>query len=209
MIRHPINLNWLVCLFLLGIVLQPQAAYAADSKLVILGAGNESQQDTAVDKENPKSDRIAGKPIETLVLTLSDEQVQHLIEALTKSPPQAAAVKPEEKDGALVGLIKKIRNLSNTIQMRIQVLKSGARADPEDQPHLYRLLSKGENQEKSDPLKTIMSVIGLLSVSLAIQWIFRRMIATFQRRIERATSEDWKAKIGGLALRSFAEISIE
>jgi hypothetical protein len=155
MIRYLIALKWIVSLVLLGIFLQIQPALAVGSKLVILGTGNESQQDTAVDKENPIPDPIAGEPMETMVVTLSNIQVRHLIEALTEQPQQAAVVKSEEKVGGLAGLITKIRNLSNTIQMRIHLLKSGVGADPEDLPHLYHLLSKGENQEKSDPLNTI------------------------------------------------------
>jgi hypothetical protein len=78
-------------------------------------------------------------------------------------------------------------------------------ADPEDLPHLYQLLSKGEGQEKPDPFKTIISVIGLLATSLVILWIFRRYAAAFYRRIESATSADWKAKIGGLTLGSLLD----
>jgi hypothetical protein len=132
-------------------------------------------------------------------------QVRHLIDALTKESFETAAVRSEEKVGALVGLIKKIQNLSNSIQMRISVLKSGVGADSVDQPQLYYLLSKGETQEKLDPFNTILSVIGLLTASLAVLWLFRRYIATFYRRIERAIFADWKAKIGGLALRSLLD----
>jgi hypothetical protein len=60
MIRRLVAFIWIVSLFLLSILLQIQPASAAGSKIVILGTGNESQQDTAVDKENPVSDRIAG-----------------------------------------------------------------------------------------------------------------------------------------------------
>ena len=206
MIRPLFEFKGLLSLVLLSLFLQAQPALAAGSKLVILGTGNESQQDTAVDIEKPTSDRIAGEPIETLVVTLSDVQVRHLIEALTKQPQQAAAIKPEERVGGLAGLIKKIQNLSDIIQWRIYVLKSGVGADPEDLPHLYHLLGKGENQEKPDPFKTIISVIGLLTASLVILWLFRRYTAAFYRRIERATSADWKAKIGGLALRSLLDL---
>jgi small-conductance mechanosensitive channel len=128
-----------------------------------------------------------------------------LIEALTSQPQQASTAGEEEKVGGLAGLIEKIRYLSNIIQWRIDVLKSGVGADPEDLPHLYQLLSKGESQEKPDPFKTIISVIGLLGASLVILWLFKRYIAAFYRRIESATSADWKAKIGGLALESLLD----
>ncbi len=206
MIRYLIALKWIVSLVLLGIFLQIQPALAVGSKLVILGTGNESQQDTAVDKENPISDPITGEPNEPIVVTLSDVQVRHLIDALTEQPQQATAVKPEEKVGGLAGLIQRIRNLSETIQMRIHFLKSGVGTNPEDLPHLYHLLSKGENQEKPDPYNTFLSVIGLLTASLVILWLFRRYTAAFYRRVESATSVDWKSKIGGLALQSLLDL---
>jgi small-conductance mechanosensitive channel len=200
MIRHLFEFKGLLSLVLLSLFLQIQPAFAAGSKLVILGTGYESQQDTAVDKENAISDRIAGEPIETIVVTLSDEQVRHLIEALTRQPQQDAVVKPEEKTGGLAGLIKKIQNISNIIQWRIHFLKSGVGTDPENLPHLFQLLSKEENQGKPDPFKTIFSVSGLLTASLVILWLFRRYTAVYYRRIESATFADWKTKIGGLTL---------
>jgi hypothetical protein len=162
MIRCLFEFKGLFSLVFLSLFLLTQPAFAAGSKLVILGTGNETRPDTEVNKENAKSDRIAGEPTETIVVTLSNEQVRHLIEALTKQPKQGAAIKAEEKVGGLAGLIKKIRFVTDLIQWRIYDLKSGAGADPEDLPHLYHLLSKGESQEKPDPFKTIISVIGLL-----------------------------------------------
>ena len=105
MIRHLFEFKGLLSLVLLSLFLQTQPAFAAGSKLVILGTGNETRADTEVNKENAKSDRIAGEPTETIVVTLSNEQVRHLIEALTKQPKQGAAIKAEEKVGGLAGLI--------------------------------------------------------------------------------------------------------
>jgi small-conductance mechanosensitive channel len=207
MVRHLIVLKWLVCLFLLGLFLMAQPAFAVGSKLVILGTGNETQRDTGANsnKENVILDRVGGEPIETLVVTLNDLQVRHLIEALTKQPPQAAAIKSEEKVGGLAGLIKKIQNLSHIIQERIHTLKSGVGTDPENLPHLFKLISKDENQGKPDPFKTILSVSGLLTASLVILWLFRRYTTAYYRRIESATFADWKSKIGGLTLGSLLD----
>lgn len=101
MIRLLFEFKGLLSLVLLSFLLQTQPAFAAGSKLVILGTGNETQPDTKVNKENPISDRIAGEPLESIVVTLGDEQVRHLIEALTKEPQQVATVTPEEKVGPL------------------------------------------------------------------------------------------------------------
>ena len=205
MIRCRFEFKGLLSLVLLSLFIQTQPALGASPKLLILGTGNKVPREAGVTEENTTSSRVDSEPMETIVVNLSDEQVQRLIEALTRQPQQATTAGEEEKVGGLAGLIKKIRNLSNIIQWRIDVLKSGVGADPEDLPHLYQLLSKGESQEKPDPFKTIMSVIGLLGASLVILWLFKRYIAAFYRRIESATSADWKAKIGGLSLRSLLD----
>jgi small-conductance mechanosensitive channel len=192
-------------LFFLCILLQAHPVLAAGSKLVIIGTGNETQQDTG-DTQNKISNLNAGEPIETVIVSLSDVQVRHLIEVLSKQPRKIAGVKPEEKIGGLVGLIKKIQNISDMIRWRIFVLKSGVGADPEDLPHLFKLLGKGEGQGKADPSKTILSVSGLLAASLVILWLFRRFTAAFFHRIERATFADWKAKIGGLTLGALLDL---
>ena len=205
MIHYRIALKWISSLILLSIFLQIPLADASGSKLVILGTGNESRQEAAVDTENPVSGSIAGEPMETMVVTLSDKQVQQLIEALTEQSRPAAGGQSEENVDGLAGLITKIRNFSNTIQMRIDLLKSGVGADPKNLPRLYLLLSAGENQEKPRPLNTILSVIGLFAASLFMLWLFQRSMAGFYRRIKSATSTDWKAKIGGLALHSLLD----
>ena len=205
MIRCIFEFKGLLSLVLLSLFIQTQPALGASPKLLILGTGNKAPQEAGVTEENATSRRVDSESMETIVVNLSDEQVQRLIEALTKQPQQTTTAGEEEKVGGLVGLIKKIQYLSNIVQWRIDVLKSGMGADPEDLPHLYQLLSKGESQEKPDPFKTIISVIGLLGASLVMLWLFKRYIAAFYRRIESATSADWKTKIGGLTLRSLLD----
>jgi small-conductance mechanosensitive channel len=205
MIRCLFEFKWLLSLVLLSLFLQTQPAFAAGSKLVILGTGNETRTDTEVSKEST-SDRIASEPAETIVVTLSDEQVRHLIEALTIQPKQGAAIKTEEKVGGLAGLIRSIRFIANDIQLRINYLKSGVGVDPDELPHLYRLLGKSEDQVKADPFKTIMGVVALFVASLVIVWLFRRSVAASYQRIENATSVNMKARIGGLALRALLDL---
>ncbi len=205
MIRCLFAFKGLILLTLVGIFLQTQPSVAAGPQQLLLSTANEKQQNAAQDNQSSEPNRIDGKTVELIVAELSDEQVRRLlIEELRKQAKQAAPVKAE-KTGGLALLIKKIRFVSNLIQWRIYELKSGAGADPENLPHLYHLLSKGESRQKPDPFKTIMSVIGLLGASLVILWFFKRYIAAFYRRIESATSADWKAKIGGLTLGSLLD----
>ena len=90
------------------------------------------------------------------MLTLSDEQVQRLVEALSSQPQQSSAVGGEEEVGGLAGLIKSLRFVANEIQWRYHELKSGAGLEPDEMPHLYRLLGKAEDREEADPFTTIM-----------------------------------------------------
>jgi small-conductance mechanosensitive channel len=206
MIRCLFVFKGLILLTLVGIFLQTQPSVAAGPQQLLLSAGNEKQKDAAKGDQSSGPDRIDGKTVEMIVAELSDEQVRRLlIEELRKQAKQAAPAKAE-KTGGLALLIKKIRFVTNLIQWRIYDLKSGAGADPEDLPHLYHLLSKGEGKQKPDPFKTIMSVIGLLVASLIIFWFFRRYTAAFCHRIESTASTEWKAKIGGLTLRSLLDL---
>jgi small-conductance mechanosensitive channel len=153
--------------------------------------------------ENLDSDQI-----HSFLATLSDTQVRRLlIEELKKEATREATEgEPEAETDALTGLIKKIHFISNIIQWRIYELKSGAGADPEDLPKFYRLLGKRENQEKHDAFKTIASVIGVFLVSYVIVWFLRRFTAAAYQRIENATYEDWKSRMGGLLLRSLQDL---
>ena len=60
MIRCLFEFKGLLSLVLLSLFLQTQPAFAAGSKLVILGTGNETRPDIVVNKENAISNRIAG-----------------------------------------------------------------------------------------------------------------------------------------------------
>jgi len=195
MIRCLFAFKGLILLTLVGIFLQTQPSVAAGPQQLLLSAANEEQKHAEQGDQSLGPDRIDGKTVAMIVAELSDEQVRRLlIEELRKQAKQAAPVK-EEKMGGLALLIKKIRFVSNLIQWRIYVLKSGV--------GLYQLLSKGESQEKPDPFKTIISVIGLLGASLVILWLFKRYIAAFYRRIESATSAASKCAGGNLPGRFF------
>jgi small-conductance mechanosensitive channel len=138
--------------------------------------------------------------------TLSDVQVRRLLIQELKEEAARELTAGEAQTGGLAGLVKKINTISNIIQWRIYELKSGAGADPEDLPKIYKLLGKGERKEKPDAFKTILSVIGVFLASLVILWFFRRSAAAAYRRIGHATSVNMKARIGGLALRALLDM---
>ena len=203
--RHLFGFKGLLSLVTLFLLLQIPPAFATGSKLLILGTKSQTQSDTEANKENEASDRIVSEAAETLVLTLSDEQVQRLVDALA-SQPQQDATGGDEEVGGLVGLIRSLRFVANDIQWRYHELKSGAGLEPDEMPHLYRLLGKAEDKEKADPFTTIMGVVGLFVASLFIVLFFHRTAASSYRRIENATSVNMKSRVGGLALRALLDI---
>jgi len=206
MIRHLFDFKGLLTIVLLSAILQSQPAVGAGPQLLILGSGNSEKQKTKITENNATSSRTDNKAVETLVLKLSDEQVQRLIEAVAGRSQDATSAGDKEKVGGLAGLIEAIRFYAQTIQLRIHYLRSGIGDDPEDLPHLYRLLSRGESETKPNPLRTIMSVIALFVASHVILWIFRRFTTDVHRRIENHLFNGWKTKIGGLFLRALVRL---
>ena len=190
MMRHRLAWSWMVSMVLLSLFLQNYPAVAAGPQHIILAALEKTREKSDV---TPKSTMAASRdsgPIETIAAELRDGQVED-----------------QKKTGGLINLIKRIRFISDSIQWRVYVLKSGAGTDPKNLPRLSRVLRIGENQEKPDPFKTITSVTGLLAASLVLFWLFRWFIAASYRRIENAASTDWKSKTGALVLRSLLDLS--
>ena len=194
-------------LILLSMLLLVQPAFSANLKLLILGSESSAPQKSGIVGKKTPSNRADPEPVETIVVSLSNEQVQRLIEALSQQPEQEATAGDEEKAGGLVRFIKRIHHTANTARERFSYLKSGMGDDPKDLPQLYRLLSKDESKKKADPLDTIFSVILLFAASHAFLWIYRRFSANIHRRIENHLSVGWKTKIGGLFLRALVRFA--
>jgi len=206
MIRHLFGFKGLLSLVLLSVFLQTQPAFGASPRLLILGSGNNAQNKAGITEKKAPPNRIDSEPVETIVLKLNNEQVQQLIETLARQPGQIEKADDEEKVGGLARFIQRIHNTANKARQRFRYLQSGIGDDPEDLPHLYRLLSKGESETKPNPMKTIMSVIVLFVASHAILWIYRRFTTNVHRRIKNHLSVGWKTKIGGLCLRALVRL---
>ena len=164
---------------------------------------NESSQETVQLPENLDNDQI-----HSFMATLSDAQVRRLLiqELKADAALELAESQNEDEPGGLAGLVKKIHILSNIVQWRIYELQSGMGANPEDLPNIYKLLSKGEDQEKPDAFKTIASVVGVFLVSFAILWLCRRSASATYHRIGNAASANMKSRIGGLALQALLDL---
>ena len=152
-------------------------------------------------------ENLDSNQIHSFLATLSDAQVRRLLiqELKEEAASELAEGQNEDEPGGLAGLVKKIHILSNIVQWRIYELQSGMGANPEDLPKIYKLLSKGEDQEKPDAFKTIASVVGVFLASFAILWFFRRLASATYQRIGNAASANMKARIGGLALQALLD----
>ena len=91
MIRHLLDFKGLLTIVLLSVFLQTQPAFGTGSQLLILGSGNSEQQKTEITEKNATSSRVDSERIETVVVKLSDEQVQRLIEAVAGQSQDAAS----------------------------------------------------------------------------------------------------------------------
>ncbi|MGD9045120.1 MAG: mechanosensitive ion channel [Desulfobacterales bacterium] len=194
-------LFFLMVLFVLltGQRIQAENAAAADPA---------SSGDRAVEETLQVPENLEGDQIDSFLATLSDAQVRRLLiqELKKEASRELAEGESQEETGGLAGLIQKFKFISNFIQWRLYELKSGAGADPEDLPKIYKLLGKNERKEKPDAFKTIASVIAVFLASFVIVWFLRRFAVSTYRRIETATSVNIKSRIGGLTLLSLLDI---
>ena len=91
---------------------------------------------------------LSSDQIPSFLATLSDTQVRRLLiqELKEEATRELSEGETGEKTGGLAGLIRNIRFIANDIQWRIHYLKSGAGVDPDELPHLYRLLGKNKDR---------------------------------------------------------------
>ncbi|MGA9536287.1 MAG: mechanosensitive ion channel family protein [Desulfobacterales bacterium] len=145
------------------------------------------------------------KNIDPIIAGLSDEQVRSLLisELKTKAQQEATVVaKPE----GIVGFIEKIKNMISLLQARVEYIRSGGSAAPQDMAAIYTLLGKGERGTKS-VASVIVSVAAVLAGSLLIEWLFVLYTAAGRRRITSSVPTGWISKIGALSMRALLDFA--
>ena len=131
---------------------------------------------------------LSAENIDHIVAGLSDEQVRRLlIDELKLQAQQEATV--EEKPEGVAGFIEKIRNLTALLQARIEYIRSGGSAAPQQLEGIYAFLARGERGTKS-VARVIVSVAGVLAGALLIEWLFVLYTAAARRRITSARLPD-------------------
>ncbi len=148
---------------------------------------------------------LAAENIDHIVAGLSDEQVRRLlINELTAQAQKAMPV--DKKPEGIAGFIEKIKNLTALLQTRIEFIRSGGRAAPQQVGGIYAFLGKGERGTKSVS-SVILSVAAVLAGGLLIEWLFVIYSAAARRRITAGKPSGWIAKIGSLASRALLDFT--
>jgi small-conductance mechanosensitive channel len=150
-------------------------------------------------------EKLSANQVDPIVAGLSDEQVRRLlINELKLQARQETSV--EAKPEGVAGIIDKIKNLTALLQTRIEYLRAGGSASPQEAGAIYKLLGKGERGTKS-VAGVIVSVAAVLAGALLIEWLFVLYTAAARRRITASEPSGWIAKIGALASRSMLDLA--
>ncbi len=154
-------------------------------------------------------EHIDAQNIDKYMAALSDEQVRRLlIEALKKqADKEAAAAKPAEDTGRLVGFINSSKELLEKLKERVAFLQSGATAAPAKIPPIFTYLGKGTADKESHPERTIISVVVLFAAAFGVVLLFRFLTTGARRRLEDTPGSKMTTRIGasvGLALLRIA-----
>jgi small-conductance mechanosensitive channel len=162
-------------------------------------AASEGTENISLPKE------LNATQIDHIIAGLSDEQVRRLlINELKLQARQEKSV--EAKPKGITGFIGKIKDLTALLQTRIEFLRSGDSAAPQQVTGIYTLLGKGERGTKS-VTSVIVSVAAVLAGALLIEWLFVLYTAAARRRITSSVPSGWVAKIGTLSMRSLLDFT--
>ena len=148
---------------------------------------------------------LSAENIDHIVAGLDDEQVRRLLINELKAQAQqetTVAAKPE----GIAGFIHKVRNLTALLQARIEYIRSGGSAAPQQLEGIYAFLARGERGTKS-VASVILSVAAVLAGALLIEWLFVLYSAAARRRITSSVPSGWVAKIGALSMRALLDFT--
>ena len=143
--------------------------------------------------------------IDRIMAGLSDEQARRLLinELMAQAQQETTvAAKPE----GVAGFIHKIRNLTALLQTRIEFLRSGGSAAPQQLEGIYAFLARGERGTKT-VTGVIVSVAAVLAGALLIEWLFVLYTAAARRRVTSSVPSGWIAKIGTLSMRALLDFT--
>ncbi len=198
---HPKNLKIFIGIGLLIFVLTSSAW--SQNPLMLKTGKKRADAKNAENVSLPKP--LTAENIDHIVAGLSDAQVRRLlINELTLQAQKETPV--EAKPEGIAGFIHKIRNLTALLQTRIEFIRSGGSAAPQEFEGIYAFLARGERGTKTVP-QVILSVAAVLAGGLLIEWLFVLYTAAARRRITSSVPSGWIAKIGSLGSRALLDLT--
>jgi small-conductance mechanosensitive channel/predicted outer membrane lipoprotein len=99
-----------------------------------------------------------------------------------------------------------MKNLTALLQTRIEFLRSGSTAAPQEVSGVFAFLGMGERGTKSVAI-VILSVSAVLAAGLLIESLFILFTAAIRRRITSSVASGWIAKIGALSTRALLDFA--
>ncbi|MEJ2165031.1 MAG: mechanosensitive ion channel, partial [Desulfobacterales bacterium] len=141
--------------------------------------------------------------VDQIIAGLSDEQARRLLINELKLEAQREAT-VEAKPEGVAGFIDKVKNMTALLQTRIDFIRSGGSAAPQQVGGIYAFLGRGERGTKS-VTRVIVSVAAVLAGALLIEWLFMLYTAAARRRITTSEPSRWVAKIGSLVSRAMLD----
>ena len=161
------------------------------------------QADVKAEENLSRPEPLSAENIDKVVAGLSDEQVRRLL--INELKLQAKQETPvEAKPEGIAGFIHKMKNLTALLNARIEFLRSGSPAAPQEVSGVFTLLGMGERGTKS-VVSVILSVSAVLTAGLLIEWLFIFFSAAVRRRITSSVPSGWIAKIGTLSMQALLD----
>ena len=201
---HSKNLRVIVWVGLLVFCLS-SAAWSKNPMLPKTSQKKAASEDT----ENISLPRdLNADDIDHFIARFSDEQVRRLlidelkVQALQEA--QTAVDKPEPT--GIAGFIEKVKNLTTLLHTRIEYLRSGGNAAPQQAAGIFDFLGRGERGTKT-VTRVILSVVAVLAAALLIQWLFVFYTTTARGHLTSTKPDKWNAKIGVLTLRALLDVA--
>jgi small-conductance mechanosensitive channel len=144
--------------------------------------------------------------VEPIVAALSDEQVRRLLieELKRRSELDAQKTTKPEYEG-IAGFVNRARDLVTRFQERIEFLRAGGTAQPEEIAGVFSFLGQGEHAGRS-VFSVIFSVSLVFAAAFGVQWLFWLYTAATRRRIAAIPAAGWTAKVGALSLRALLDL---
>jgi moderate conductance mechanosensitive channel len=146
--------------------------------------------------------------IDHFIAGLNDEQVRRLLlnDLDAQAHREVLDKAARAKSIGIEGLIDNIKNLTASLQTRIESLQSGSRGALQEVSGVFGFLGRGKRGNKT-VASVILSVGAVLAGALLIEWLFVLYSAATRRRITSTEPPAWRAKIGALAMQAVLDFT--